>query len=94
MTNKYDDLKEEVGEEVGGARHHNAVSNFLWTKGELTIIRGYPLCPECGHVMVRVWEPTSFTCNECNTHWSAQELVNAMRNEKAIKSIMEGEEIG
>ena len=82
---KYRTLGEDKPDEIRGARHEREVSNFLWQKGKLTIIRGFPQCPECSYVLQRQWKVDQWVCTHCHTVYTTRSLVEAIRNEPVIE---------
>ena len=67
-----------------GAKHTKHMSTFLWHGDSLTIISGFPSCPDCGYTLDRQWAQDVWTCLHCKTVWSDKDFVQAIETELAV----------
>ena len=81
---KYNGLKEDVGNDIEGVKFQDSYSAFNHRKGKITLIRGFPACPECSCVLERIFNLEQWNCNTCGTVWSTNDLVNAIMIESAL----------
>lgn len=82
---KFNVLKEHsTDNEVIGERYTEDYSNFVDNKDKLTVIKGFPSCPICGHMLARNWIAGKWICNECSTIWASEELIEAIESERAM----------
>ena len=84
---KYDGLREYPSKEILGKQHTKASSCFLWRGKELTIIGGFPACPECGHTLSKVLSQSTWLCSSCGTVWTSLDLVQAVEAENTLVTV-------
>ena len=84
---KYNELKEHPSKDILGVRHKDSYSSFLHRAGKVTIIHGFPLCPECKCQLGRLFNQDTWICSHCHTVWSSKDLVNAIETENALTTI-------
>lgn len=82
--NKYDSLHRHNSKDITGDKYADTCTTVLHRKEQVTIIQGFPACPECGGTLGRVWEIDYWHCTECFTMWSTLDLVQAIEAENAL----------
>lgn len=89
---KYDDLKEQPEENTyTGARYSAQYSDIIPIDKETYIIQGFPVCPECGAMILRDFFRDRWYCSGCGTDWDRPSLIEALHNERAVAKLLEEE---
>ena len=85
---KYNDLKSSNIDAIEG-KHKNYYSDFLhYRNGGVTVIRGYPACPECQTFLSKDYLGAKWFCTECGTVWTTAELVHAIKSEPMPRQVV------
>lgn len=88
---KYNDLKEPSAENsFRGVRYAAQYSDIIPIDRETYIIQGFPMCPECGAMLLRDFFKDLWRCSGCCTDWDRPSLIEALKNERAVAKLYEG----
>lgn len=75
----------EVSRDIVGMKWVKYCTTFVHRlKKPVTIIKGLPVCPECGTVLDRRFTSSTWVCWECGTVWSDADLVTAIDTEDRL----------
>lgn len=84
---KYSLLKKRPSADIEGVKYQDDYSAFSHRNTNTIVIRGFPLCPECQHILQRDFLGMYWSCSECGTVWDTNTLVAAIESEsKLLKS--------
>lgn len=84
---KYDRLRKEQKPDITGIIYADRYSHILHRHEDITIIQGFPACPECGCALNRIWNENRWNCTGCGTEWTSLSLVEAVEREHALMSL-------
>lgn len=88
---KYDSLKEQTDEAFVGGKFSEQHFKVVLTSEGKSFIQGFPACPECSAVLAHNLAHSHRRCPCCKTVWSDSDLIEALRNERAIAKKLEEE---